>query len=68
MNIAALGKQTAQLPVPYIIRFRCDKFRPASAWGFGAALPYDKLAAENVISELQQVLREPISIKVIFSE
>ena len=56
MNMAALGKQTAQLPVPHIIKLHCDEFRPASVWGFSAAVADDKPAAEEVLSELQQVL------------
>lgn len=56
INTAAIGNIVRQLHVHVIARHEGDANWPGPVWGYGQAEQYSKIAAEELISQLQSEL------------
>ena len=62
LNIAALGNQVAQLHVHHIARFHTDDAWPGPVWGVGNVVPYSDAARKALVSELRDLLQQPLGL------
>lgn len=56
INVGALGNVVRQLHVHIVGRARNDAAWPGPVWGFGARLPYQDAAAQQLLRELAQAI------------
>ena len=56
LNVAALGNQVPQLHVHHIVRYKTDEAWPNPIWGYGEPEPYEALALEKRLRQLQSEL------------
>ncbi len=53
MNVAALGNMVEQLHIHVIARSKTDAAWPGPVWGVGAAEPYTRVQAEELLTNLR---------------
>ena len=56
LNVAALGNQVPQLHIHVIARTTSDAAWPSPVWGSGAAVAYERVAADKMTKALAQLL------------
>ncbi|MGO9422439.1 HIT domain-containing protein [Roseiarcus sp.] len=57
INVGALGNVVRQLHVHVVARHAGDPAWPGPVWGFGAAVPYNKDEARDLIGAIRAALR-----------